>query len=426
MRFRFGKIVLVLSFCGLFTSAEAQSLNTNDTAVAKAVEAMIVEEDGDISKAEKEAQESAEQAEVAEMVRKDNAGKEVQQPGQEDPWEAFVPPTDTDFDWIQLTSGEWLKGDFKVLYDYVVEFDSDELDLQEFDLEDVKRLRTRGMKTVMIQGEEGRRDTTLLRGVLDINGDQVVLRRSDQEVSIARDHVISIADGRQRERDYWSGMLSIGINARGGNTETTDTTIMANLKRRTAKSRFNADYLANYSDSGGIETANNQRLSGYYDQFLTMKFYWQVLAAEYYRDPFINIDSQYSVGTGAGYDLIHSAKTEWGFKAGIGYQRLEFVSVQAGEDNYSESPFGMLGMRLDHEVTGNLDFLYDYSMRLLNEDNGRYTHHMLTKLSFDLIYDLDLDVSLIWDHVAKPQQDSAGTVPEKDDYQVVVSVAYDF
>ena len=38
------------------------------------------------------------------------------------------------FDWIQLTSGEWLKGDLKVLYDKKLEFDSDELDLLELDL----------------------------------------------------------------------------------------------------------------------------------------------------------------------------------------------------------------------------------------------------------------------------------------------------
>jgi hypothetical protein len=33
------------------------------------------------------------------------------------------------FDWIQLTSGEWLKGELKVLYNDSLEFDSDELDL---------------------------------------------------------------------------------------------------------------------------------------------------------------------------------------------------------------------------------------------------------------------------------------------------------
>lgn len=422
MNVRFLSVFLCGLLCGGFALGEDSVINTNKVETAEAVEAMKVEEVKKISDEEKE----AEAAEVAEIVKKDEVKSVVQKLETADPWAAFVPPPDTKFDWIQLTSGEWLKGDFKVLYDYVIEFDSDEMDLQEFDFEDVKRLRTRGMKTVLIQGEGGRRDTTTLRGLLEIKGDQVILRRTDHEVDVSRDQVISIADGRQRERDYWSGMVSVGVNVRGGNTETTDTTVMANAQRRTAASRLNADYLSNYSKTSETETANNHRLSGFYDQFLTMKFYWQVLAAEYYRDPFSNIDGQYSIGSGVGYDIIHRSKTEWGVKAGVGYQHQKYISVEVGEQDYADSPFATLGTRFDHEVNGNVDFLFDYSLRWLNEDNGLYTHHMLTKLSFDLINDLDLDVSVIWDRIEKPQAASDGTLPKKDDYQLVVSLAYEF
>ena len=38
------------------------------------------------------------------------------------------PPMPDAFDWIQLTSGEWLKGELIALYDGSLEFDSDELD----------------------------------------------------------------------------------------------------------------------------------------------------------------------------------------------------------------------------------------------------------------------------------------------------------
>ncbi len=422
MNIRFLNTVLFgFLFCG-FATAEDSLITTNQVNTAEAVEAMMVEEVENISETEK----IAEEAEIAEIVRQDEASKEMQQPDVVDVWDAFAPPSDAEFDWIQLTSGEWLKGEFKVLYGHVIEFDSDELDLQEFDFEDVKRLRTRGMKSVLIQGEDGRRDTAILRGLLDIKGDQVVLRRSEHEVEVSRDQVISIADGRQRERDYWSGMLSIGVNARGGNTETTDTTVMANLRRRTSASRFTADYLANYSNTGKTETANNQRLSGFYDQFLTAQFYWQVLFAEYYRDPFSNIDGQYSLSTGAGYDIIHTSKTEWGMNVGAGYQQQKYVSVEVGEDDSSNSPFVTLGTLLDQEVSKNLDFLFDYSLRVLNEENGKYTHHMLTKLSFDLFRDLDLDVSVIWDRIEKPQPTADGSIPEQDDYQLIVSLAYEF
>ena len=40
-----------------------------------------------------------------------------------------MPQPDDKFDWVQLTSGEWLKGELKFLYDYQVEFDSEKLAL---------------------------------------------------------------------------------------------------------------------------------------------------------------------------------------------------------------------------------------------------------------------------------------------------------
>jgi hypothetical protein len=393
---------------------------TNNVKVAKAVEAMTVDEE---EPAASQTMEAIEEAVVA-LHEKEEAKKEAPS---SDPWEAFEPPPDSKYDWIQLTSGEWLKGDFKVMYNYVLEFDSDELDLQEFDLEDVKRLRTREMKSVLIENEGKRHDSSTLRGVLEINGDQVVPRRAEHEVKIPRDKVISIAGGKKRERDYWTGMISLGANIRRGNTDTADITIIANLKRRTAATRLNSDYISNYSQNGdGGETANNQRLSGFYDRFLTSRFYWQALAGEYYRDPFSNIYGQYSLSMGAGYDFVHSPKTEWSFTLGAGYQNQIFVSVSPGETDHSSSPFVTAGTLLDQELTGKIDYVFDYSLRFLNKDNGQYTHHMLSKISIDIISDLDLDISLIWDRIENPQRDANGNLPQQDDLQLIVGLGYDF
>jgi hypothetical protein len=127
-----------------------------------------------------------------------------------------------------------------------------------------------------------------------------------------------------------------------------------------------------------------------------------------------------------GYDIIHTPRTEWTVSAGVGYQELRFVSVQPGEDKSSSSPFATMGTRFDYDLTGDIDLIYDYSMRVLNEDNGRYTHHMLGTVSFELIRDFDLDVSIIWDRIEKLQLDENGELPDQDDYQLIMSIAYDF
>jgi len=53
-----------------------------------------------------------------------------------------TPPRPDKFDWIQLTSGEWLKGEFIALYDDALEFDSEELEELTLDWEDVRVIRT--------------------------------------------------------------------------------------------------------------------------------------------------------------------------------------------------------------------------------------------------------------------------------------------
>jgi len=79
----------------------------------------------------------------------------------------------------------------------------------------------------------------------------------------------------------------------------------------------------------------------------------------------------------------------------------------------------------DTELTKWMDFLLDYSFQIVNEESGRYTHHFITTLSTDLIGDMDLDISFVWDRIQKPQANSDGSIPKKDDYQLIFGFSYD-
>jgi hypothetical protein len=70
-------------------------------------------------------------------------------------WDNFVPPRDEKYDWIQLKSGEWLKGNLNVLYNFSLEFDSDELGLLTLDLDDIKQIRGAGLQHLRIQPTDG-------------------------------------------------------------------------------------------------------------------------------------------------------------------------------------------------------------------------------------------------------------------------------
>jgi hypothetical protein len=340
-------------------------------------------------------------------------------------WDKFVPPPDDKFDWIQLTNNEWLKGELKVLYDFEVEFDSDELGLQTFDIEDVKQIRTHKPKSIKIEDPQLRDKPIIVEGILTMIGDKIIMTQGDETREFKRNQLISIAQTDKKEIDLWSASISLGANIRGGNTETTDLNLQANAKRRTASSRLVLDYFGNYSKSEGIETSNNHRLTGYRDSFISKKFFWRQLLGEYYHDKFKNIDHQLSLSTSLGYHIINTPKTEWEISAGLGGRYTKFVSVEPGQSSDNTSPALGFGTMYDTELNKWMDFLVDYSFQIVNEESGRYTHHFITTLSTDLIGDMDLDISFVWDRIQKPQTNSDGTIPKKDDYQLIFGFSYD-
>jgi hypothetical protein len=185
-------------------------------------------------------------------------------------WDKFVPPPDDKFDWIQLTSGEWLKGELKFLYDFQVEFDSKKLDLLTFDLEDVKQIRTHKTQSISIEDRNLSDDLIVVEGIVTLVDNKVIMTVGDETREFKRNQIISIAPAKdKKERDLWTADITLGANIRGGNTETVDTNLRANVKRLTATSRLVFDYIGNYSEADQIEISNNHRLSGYRDSFLS-------------------------------------------------------------------------------------------------------------------------------------------------------------
>jgi hypothetical protein len=133
-----------------------------------------------------------------------------------------------DFDWIQLTSGEWLKGDLKVLYDDKLEFDSDELDLLELDWDDIKEIRGYRQHSVRFEGP------VTVVGVLKVVGDKVFVITEEKVFEFNRSDLISIAYGEEKEIGYWSAKISLGLDIRKGNTDQINYSTSPYAKRQTS------------------------------------------------------------------------------------------------------------------------------------------------------------------------------------------------
>jgi len=336
---------------------------------------------------------------------------------EEEDWQPDVPMPDT-FDWVQMTSLEWLKGEFISMYDNSVEFDSKEFDLQTFDFSDVKEIRSKG--TMQVAFEDG----TIVVGKILIDQKKVrVMGDEDQE--FPRSELLSVTAGAPKEINYWSMKASVGANIREGNTEQVETTGQINLIRRTPKNRINIDYLATFNKTDGDTAADNQRANAGWNRYLSKRFYLTPAYGEWYRDPFVNIESRWTIGVGAGYEIIDTSKITWDVNGGISYQTTSFVSVEEGEDDSANTPALRLGTVYDHELTKWLDFLFAYDFMIVNEESGTYTHHLETGLEFELTSKLDFNITLIWDRIQNPRPDEFGIEPEQDDYRLVFFLGID-
>ncbi len=329
--------------------------------------------------------------------------------------DALRPPVESQKDWLQLKSNELLRGEIKALYDDELEFDSDELDTVMIDWDDIKLLQSAGIVSI------GFTDLSTRTGKLLIENGRSYL----DGVEFNPAEIMTIIAGDQEEANYWSAKISLGANIRSGNTDQIDYSARAKTTRRTTESRFNADYLGNYTKNDGESTVNNHRVNSNFDWFISKQFYLRPIFAELYKDPFLNIDYKATVGAGVGYNLIDSKKTEWSVSGGPAYTYTRFEQVETGARESDGSSSLVLETVYDTELTSSVDFTTKYQLQYSSEEAGGYSHHAIASLAVELTDIFDLDLSFVWDHTGKPQAGANGIMPDKNDYQFIIGFGVD-
>ena len=336
-------------------------------------------------------------------------------------WESALPPTD-EFDWIQTTSGEWLKGELKQLYSGSLEFDSDEFDLQTLDWDDVAQLRGHGEKRISIDTPEG--PVTVI-GELVVTGDTVIVVTDDGTKEFDRSRLISITPDAVKELDNWSAKIDVGATFTRGNTNQSEFTAKLNVKRLTPDNRFVFDYLGNFTQARDIQTVNNHRVTAFFDIYVDKKYFWRPVSLEYFRDPFQNIDYRTTIAAGGGYHIIDNPITTWDVSVALGFRGTRYVSVQPGDSQKVTTPALIGGTFYDTALTKTLDFNARYNFSIVNQESGTYTHHAIATLEIELTSILDFDISFVWDRTQDPQARTDGSVPDQDDIQLLFTLGVD-
>jgi hypothetical protein len=334
-------------------------------------------------------------------------------------WDGETP---SKFDWVQLTSGEWLKGEFLAYFDEEVEFDSAEMELQTFDWEDVQQVRSgRPVEVGLIGG-----DVAVGRIVI-VGKDVEVFIDGGQPKKFSRDRILSITPTAKGKRHLrLAGKFSLGLTVLAGNVDQVDSNVSGYLKRRSVGNRMVIDFIGTVSSAEGTEISNNQRIKGTWDHFITDRFFIKAAVLEFYRDPFLNLDLRSTAGSGVGYQIINTSKTEWEVSGGLGYQNTRFSGVEEGEDISDDTIALLAGTNFERKLTKILEVNASYTFQLTDEKSGRYSHHAVGGFEIDWTDLLDFDVTVVWDRTENPQAGADGIVPEQDDFRLVVAVGVEF
>lgn len=317
-------------------------------------------------------------------------------------------------DWIQLTSGEWLRGRLNGMDDFTVDFESDKLHELTIDWKDV--LRIHAPQAVVSYG-----DRQHAEGTLDLEPESAIIRGAG-ELKIPREQLYRISPGLPREIDNWRAKFNLGLNVRSGNTNQTNVVTGARIERRTSTTNFLLNYNGNFSTLDGEVNTDNQRLNLSFDISLTRRLFLRLPLTEYFRDPFQNVAHRFTIGGGVGYEIYDSVWTRWLVIAGPAFQNTWFESVQAGEPTESSTPAFALQTSYEKYLTEHVDLELIYQGIVTSEEAGRMTHHTSTALSIHLTRSLDLDLQFIWDRTENPQIGADGIQPKKDDLRLNLSM----
>ena len=106
------------------------------------------------------------------------------------------------WEWVELTTGEWLKGTIKVIRHDNMEFDSDNFDTIEIDMKDVLQTYSSTVNTFVFTNQR------LVIGVGRITKDQVIIDTAAGKMYYPRQQLISVVVGDRTEFKLWTGTLT--------------------------------------------------------------------------------------------------------------------------------------------------------------------------------------------------------------------------
>ena len=334
--------------------------------------------------------------------------------------DAYVLEFGDSFDWVQLVSGEWIKGNIARMRNDKMEFDSDKLDMLYLDFADVSLVHSPQVNTYVFD------DRASATGPAVITAEQVIVQTDEGTKTFPRSELESIVEG-EKERDWWSMKLRFGLTLNKGNTDQLTYDINFNTRREDEKTLLDLNYNTTFGRTGGTQNVNRHLGEFLFNVFLGSRWWVTPAFGQLFNDRFQNIRFRATPAVGAGVHIIDAPKAKWDFVTGMGYQYLNYkdASQLTSGSNPQNDGFIPLFTYADFDITGDIDLTLSWLTNLVFTTIGNTNHTGRAELAVELTKVIDLDIAFLYLRTEQPAPPPDPLAPaiKKNDYQLVVGIS---
>jgi len=321
------------------------------------------------------------------------------------------------YDWLRLTSGEWLKGEVHWMREKDIEFDSDKLDLLNFSWSKVNELHSPRINTYVF---DGRLDVT---GRAVVTKEHVIIETADGVLTYPRDQLLAILEGAKRERNWWSTKLKVGLSANAGNTNQGQLNGYWNLVRADPRTRSAISYEGTFGYSNNEQNVNRHLGEAGVTVYYSRRLFFSPLTAQLLNDRFQNLKLRATPGAGVGVHVFDTKKVEWDIGGALGYQYSRFLSTAAGVENPQNDGFISFHTYADFDFTDDVELTIDWLTNVVYTQIGLTNHIGTANFSVEITDIFDLETTFKFFRTERPPPRADGTVPKRNDYQLIVSLS---
>jgi hypothetical protein len=177
--------------------------------------------------------------------------------------------------------------------------------------------------------------------------------------------------------------------------------------------------------AGSEETDKSRRGNAQVDLDLNLRTYLTLGYGEATYDKFQNLDIRVRAGSGVGVRLIREIDLHWVAEATATGSYTEYRRVEPGERRTEKGAELRLATRfwaefLDDDLT--VDVLFETFLGLRDIEDT--THHLQVTLSYEIVSDVTIDMTAIYDRNESPERRADGSRPKRDDLQLSVGFGW--